>query len=62
MTTAERLDKFTEYWDPYGYRDSDMSLETAQYNLTNCPEVIVDYLLDIIEELEEAITGGKENV
>ena len=62
MTTAERLDKFMEYWNPYEYRDAEASLETTQRDLESCPEGIINYLLDIIEKLEEAITGGKENV
>lgn len=55
MTTAERLDKFMEYWDPYEYRNNEASLATTQRDLASCPEGIVNYLLDVIEGLEAAI-------
>lgn len=52
---VERLDQFLRDWDIYGYRDSDMSIEVSMNNIEHCPEVIIDYLLDIIDELQEEL-------
>jgi hypothetical protein len=54
MSLAERLDKIMFDYDPYSYRDSDLSVEFFEESLAKSPETIIDGLLDTIECLMEA--------
>lgn len=54
MNLAERLDKIMFNYDPYSYRDADLSVEYFEKSLAESPETIIDGLLDIIECLMEA--------
>lgn len=47
--TATRLNRFLKNHDPYEYRDNDMSLDKVE---EMDPDVIINYLLDVIEEME----------
>ena len=55
MTLAERINEVVKAWDPYGYRDSDCSVEYFEDALQNCPEVIIDGLLEQIDCMQEVI-------
>ena len=55
MTLAERIDQTVRTWDPYGYRDSECSLEYFKELLKNNPEVIIEGLLDQIDCMQEDI-------
>lgn len=48
MTLAEKLDKVMLNEDPWGYRDAEFSVEQADYNIKNMPEVVIEWLLDVI--------------
>lgn len=48
--TAVRLNRFLKTHDPYEYRDNDMSLDKVE---EMDPNTIINYLLDVIEEMEE---------
>lgn len=54
MSLAERLDKIMFNYDPYSYRDADLSVEYFEKSLAESPETIIDGLLDTIECLMEA--------
>ena len=54
MSLAERLDKIMFDYDPYSYRDSELSVEFFEKSLAESPEAIIDGLLDTIECLMEA--------
>ena len=60
MTLAEKLNKVMFDYDPYGYRDSDLSLEFFEEALKSEPEMIIDGLLDTIECLMEACENYAE--
>lgn len=55
MTLAERIDKTVREYDPYGYADSECSVEYFEDCLKNCPEVIIGGLLDQIDDMNEEI-------
>ena len=55
MTLAERIDKTVKEYDPYGYRDSECSVEYFEELLKNAPEVIIEGLLDQIDNMNEEI-------
>ena len=55
MTLAERIDKTVREYDPYGYADSDCSVEYFEDCLKNNPEVIIFGLLDQIDNMNEEI-------
>lgn len=55
MTLAERINKTVEEWDPYSYRDSECSVEYFEYCLKECPEVIIEGLLDQIDDIYELL-------
>lgn len=50
---APRLDRITEAFDPYGYRDSDCSVESAAYAIRHKPIDVIEWLMDMIEEYTE---------
>lgn len=52
MSLAERLDKFYEDYDPYGYDDADVTVLDAERILRESPETVISDLLDILEDLE----------
>lgn len=54
MTLAEKLNKVIYDYDPYSYRDADLSVEFFEKSLAESPETIIDGLLDTIECLMEA--------
>ena len=60
MTLAKRIDKTMHDWDPYGYRDSECSVEFFENLLRRHPEVIIAGLLDMIDELLEEIEDYKK--
>ena len=66
MTLAERIDKTVKEWDPYGYRDSECSVEYFQNLLKNNPEVIIEGLLDQIDDMylnyDDISLGGFDDV
>ena len=66
MTLAQRIDQTVKEWDPYGYRDSECSVEYFQHLLENSPEVIIEGLLDQIDDMylnyDDISLGGKEDV
>ena len=51
MSLAERLDKFYEDYDPYGYDDADATVLDAEEILRKSPETVISNLLDILEEM-----------
>lgn len=53
MDTIERLNKFLRDHDPYEYMDNDMNLNTVSELVTTEPLGIIEYLLDVIEEMED---------
>lgn len=53
MTLAERINQTVREYDPYGYRDSECSLEYFEELLKNNPEVIIEGLLDQIDSMQE---------
>lgn len=55
MTLAERIDKAIRDWDPYGYRDSDCSVEYIEKTLKEHPEVIIEGFLAQIDCMQEVI-------
>lgn len=55
MTLAERIDRTVKDWDPYGYRDSECSVDYFEDLLKNSPEVIIEGLLDQIDDKDEEI-------
>ena len=62
MTLAERINKTVEDWDPWGYRDSDCSLEYFEDLLKNSPETIINGLLDQIDDMQDEIFELSENI
>lgn len=48
-TLAERLDKVMQDADPYGYRDSEMSVEEAERCIEQDPESVIEDLVSILE-------------
>ena len=66
MTLAESVDKVSRDWDPYGYRDSECSVEYFQHLLDDSPEIIIEGLLDIIYDMAQIYNdvrlGGKDDV
>ena len=55
MTLAERINITVENYDPYGYRDSECSVEYFEECLKKCPKVIIEGLLDQIDNMNEEI-------
>ena len=55
MTLAERIDKACRDWDPYGYADSDCSVEYFEELLKEEPKIIICGLLDEIDDLMERL-------
>ena len=55
MTLAERIDKTVKDYDPYGYADSECSVEYFEECLKKCPEAIIAGLLDHIDTMYEEI-------
>ena len=53
MTLAGRLDEFSKSWDIYDYRNSDCSVAYFEELLKSNPNVIIEELLNIIEEMED---------
>lgn len=48
---AKKLDKVSRDLDPYGYDDTDYSLECAKSDLSDRPYSVIDSLLDYISDL-----------
>ena len=55
MTLAERIDNVVKDFDPWGYRDSECSLEYFEELLKKNPEVIIEGLLEQISLMQENI-------
>ena len=55
MTLAERVDKAARNWDPWGYRDSECSVEYFEESIKKCPECVIDGLLEQIDCMQEII-------
>ena len=55
MTLAKRIDQTVKEWDPYGYRDSECSVEYFEDLLKNSPETIINGLLDQIDDMYESL-------
>ena len=53
MTLAERINQAVRDYDPYGYRDSECSVEYFEDALKNSPETIIEGLLDQIDCMQE---------
>ena len=53
MSLAERINEVVFNYDPYSYRDADLSVEFFEKSLAESPEAIIDGLLDTIECLME---------
>lgn len=53
MDTIGRLNKFLRDHDPYEYRDNEMDLDRVSELVATEPLNIIEYLLDVIEEMEE---------
>ena len=53
MTLAERIDQTVREYDPYGYRDSDLSVEYFEELLKSNPKIIIEGLLDQIDYMKE---------
>lgn len=55
MTLAERIDITVKDYDPYGYRDSECSVDYFKDLLEKAPQVIIEGLLDQIDSMNEEI-------
>lgn len=55
MTLAERIDKIVETWDPFGYRNSECSVEYFDEALKKNPELVIEGLLEQIDCMQEVI-------
>ena len=55
MTLAERIDRIVEAWDPFGYRDSECSVEYFDEALKKNPELVIEGLLEQIDCMQEVI-------
>ena len=62
MSLVERINSTVESYDPWGYRDSDCSLEHFEELLRDEPAVIIEGLLDMIDELRDCWTNAEARV
>lgn len=53
MDIVKRLNKFLRDHDPYEYMDNDMNLNTVSELVADEPLNIIEYLLNVIEEMED---------
>ena len=59
---AQKLDRVMFQYDPYCYRESELSEEFFEYALQKEPEKIIDSLLDTIEVLMMSCTNYAEEL
>ena len=62
MSLAEKLDKIMYEYDPFSYRDSELSLEYFEKSIKETPEMVIDGLLDIMKCLMEECDNYAEQL